>query len=157
MVSASSCVFPRSSTRRSYGCLFHGCNPHAGNKILLMSLSRIKTQRGRNLCTTRLSHNCMIMKTMQESYSTRKAGREVRSFISRHVEDIAVDDENKTIRISIDKKYNLNSLYRTPFREKFDRLLKEIYGEEYVIRFGHHPHDDRHDREMLVPRKIRRS
>lgn len=96
------------------------------------------------------------MKTAAKSLIWKNQTSKIKTFVTSHVVWIHIDNAKKNIHITVDKKYSLNELFNSWLIWNFEDLLKKVYPEDYEIHFSVKSTKKWHDREMLIPQKIKR-
>ena len=96
------------------------------------------------------------MKTLLKNVSRKRKNEEMRDFIREHVSKISLDEKAKTLTLHVDKRYSYNTFANTWLLRDLEEFLHKMYTSDYEIRFSVLPNKKWHDREMMVPQKIRR-
>lgn len=96
------------------------------------------------------------MKTIAKSFTWKNISSKIKSFVTNHITGIHVNNEKKLISVTVDKKYSLNEIHDSWLIWNFEELFKKMYSEDYEIHFSVKSTKKWHDREMMIPQKIKR-
>ncbi|EKE28825.1 MAG: hypothetical protein ACD_3C00006G0007 [uncultured bacterium (gcode 4)] len=98
--------------------------------------------------------NYKIMISKLRSFHVKSTNKSIKNFVIQHVENISVDSANKAVNIMLDKKYSYNALRSTNLMWAFIEHIKNVYWNDYEVKFFTVVSRKWTNREMLIPKFI---